>query len=267
MNDKIIDVIWIADIVYNYCSSLSSAGHFHNFFQMVYVVEGEGDIYIDERKYHMEPECVYIIPPSVKHCFNIQSKMTTIEVKFYINDNDFKERITSCSSNIKIKDDSFVLLLQNALKEYTSKKIYKDQMLSGIIHLALIEIIRKDIAVEIAVSSSEKDKRIQKIEQYINKHLFENITLCNLSKEVYMNPDSFLDFYKKYFGITPIKHINKMRISCAKDFLMHSELSVTQIAERCGYSSVHHFSKRFKNETKISPDQFRKKYGSFKDEE
>ena len=90
MNDKIIDVIWIADIVYNYCSSLSSAGHFHNFFQMVYVVEGEGDIYIDERKYHMEPECVYIIPPSVKHCFNIQSKMTTIEVKFYINDNDFK---------------------------------------------------------------------------------------------------------------------------------------------------------------------------------
>lgn len=263
MNDKILDVIWIAEIVYDYCSSISTLGHCHDFFQIVYVVEGKGDIYIGERKYLLESNGICVIPPGVKHCFNAQSKMTTIEVKFYIKHNEFGERIMGCSPMFKLNDDSLLFLLKSAVKEYNSKKIYKVQMLSAIIYQALIKIIRNDMAIEIAVSSPEKDHRIQKIEKYINKHLFEKITLSDLAKEIYMNPDSLIDFYKRHFNITPMKHINKMRIIRAKDFLLHSELSITQIADNCGYSSVHHFSKRFKEEMGISPEQFRKKAQMF----
>lgn len=267
MPNRIIDVKWVAHLELDreICAVPSRQGHFHDFYQLVYTLEGDGYIYIDSNKYILKPDTLCIIPPEVKHIYGTENGITTIESKFYILDEELAERVSGCISTLYFNDDSFKNLLKSAVKEYNFNEIYKSQMIASIIYQVLVKIIRNDIAVETKVVSAENDKIIQKIEKYISKHLCDKITLADLAKEVYMNNDTFLNFYKKHTGMTPIKHIKLMRITRAKDFLRHSELNITQIAEKCGFSSVHHFSKRFKENEGVSPEQFRKECSCFAD--
>ena len=98
--------------------------------------------------------------------------------------------------------------------------------------------------------------------------------LYNLRKEIYRNPQeewtidkicgkiglsrSYLQHqYKEFFSVSCVGDVISARISKAKDLLLSSNLKVSEIAERCGYSNITHFIKQFKSVVGISPDKFR----------
>lgn len=68
--------------------------------------------------------------------------------------------------------------------------------------------------------------------------------------------------FKKEFGVTPIKYINDLKLTKAKEFLTNSSMDVTEISEALGFYSVHYFSKCFKEKENITPLEFRKKVGN-----
>ena len=58
-------------------------------------------------------------------------------------------------------------------------------------------------------------------------------------------------------GITIEKYVILQRIEKAKEFLMYDELSLSQIADKLGYSSVQHLSQQFKKSTGLTPSHFK----------
>ena len=60
------------------------------------------------------------------------------------------------------------------------------------------------------------------------------------------------------YSTTPKQYILKQRLNMAQQLLLDTALSVTQIAERCGFTSVYHFCRAFKDKTGISPSQYGK---------
>ncbi|MFR6641704.1 MAG: helix-turn-helix domain-containing protein [Christensenellales bacterium] len=59
------------------------------------------------------------------------------------------------------------------------------------------------------------------------------------------------------------KDIKSLRIGKAKNLLASAAYSVTQIAEKCGYSSVYYFCQDFKTETGETPSSYRKRTGEW----
>ena len=84
-----------------------------------------------------------------------------------------------------------------------------------------------------------------------------NIKLAGI---VNMAPNSFARLFKQRTGQTPQAYIRKIRIDNACRLLHHSELSISTIAEECGFSDRYYFTKVFSDATSVGPAQYRKRF-------
>jgi AraC-like DNA-binding protein len=75
----------------------------------------------------------------------------------------------------------------------------------------------------------------------------------------------FFEMFKKATGFSPNQYINHFRVSRAKDDLRLSKLSITEIAEKYQFSSIHYFSRLFRKFTGQTPREFREYYNSIPD--
>jgi len=67
----------------------------------------------------------------------------------------------------------------------------------------------------------------------------------------------FIQVFKKATGLPPYQFLTKIRIQHAKELLLFSDLSVSQIGELCGYSDYNYFARIFKKKVGVSPSDYR----------
>ena len=101
---------------------------------------------------------------------------------------------------------------------------------------------------------------MSKVEQYIRNNLSEPMDLENLAQEVNLSGSYFHKVFRDYFGTTPAEYVTARRISAAKAMLVMGELSMDEIAERCGFGSRSYFNYRFKQIIGTTPLQYRKEH-------
>lgn len=64
--------------------------------------------------------------------------------------------------------------------------------------------------------------------------------------------------FKKYLGVSIISYVNSLKVSCAKELLISTQMSIAELASYLGYDSVAHLNHLFKSSVGISPMAFRK---------
>lgn len=94
--------------------------------------------------------------------------------------------------------------------------------------------------------------------QYMQQHLSEHISLDTLAAVAGLSRSGLMWKFRRHFDTTPQKHLTMLRMQLAKQLLLESGLSVTEIAEKCGYGDVYYFSNAFHQNIGVSPTAFRK---------
>lgn len=107
-------------------------------------------------------------------------------------------------------------------------------------------------------SSRKIDNRLIVINRYLRKNHEHPITLQQLADLIHCNPVYLSNTYTKVFKISPIKHLQLMRLNTAKNLLITTNLKISAIAQRLGYISTSQFSDLFKRHTGLTPTEFRK---------
>ena len=102
-------------------------------------------------------------------------------------------------------------------------------------------------------------KKIQ-LKQVIDAHLYTNLRLEQLAKLSNLSLSSFKREFKKTFGDTPSNYITKLRMEKAKELLILSDLSVSEIAYDTGFNDPLYFTRLFKKREGITPSHFRRTY-------
>ncbi len=100
---------------------------------------------------------------------------------------------------------------------------------------------------------------------YIQRHLNENMDNEKLAGMVHMAPNSFARLFKQQSGLTPQTFIRKARIENACRLLHHTNLTISSIADQCGFSDRYYFTKVFTELTDVSPALYRRKFQLGKD--
>jgi AraC-like DNA-binding protein len=88
---------------------------------------------------------------------------------------------------------------------------------------------------------------------------FERHTLDDLAQLAGMSPTHFARVFRQTFGTSPIDWLRRERISQAKRRLAETTASIKEIAEQTGYHDRYFFSKDFKQNTGLTPSQFRQR--------
>jgi len=93
---------------------------------------------------------------------------------------------------------------------------------------------------------------------YINTHISTALNLGDICQIIHMSKYHFCRQFKKTTGITVMRYILETRLILAKSMLMHTDLSVGEISEKCGFGSISYFCRFFKQDTHLTPLQYRR---------
>jgi len=96
------------------------------------------------------------------------------------------------------------------------------------------------------------------IKEYVEKHLSERITLAQIAEHVHYSRSYITEQFQKSTGMSVAAYIFERRIERAKEYLMQNQLTISQISERLGFSTVQYFSKCFKDAVGVSPSVYSK---------
>ena len=93
----------------------------------------------------------------------------------------------------------------------------------------------------------------------ITESIREEITVSQLATRAQMSEVYFRKLFKSVTGVSPARFMIDCKVDRAKELLFENYLSLEDIAERCGFSSPSYFCRVFKENTGMTPGEFRAK--------
>ena len=241
----------------NMCNS-----HYHDFFEMYYLESGKRIHVIEEDSYNIEAGQVVLFPPYVMHRSCGEANVPFRRIVLYFR----KEEISSPqlastlekAGGVYITDNStkhFIhMLLKLILKENEEGRPYENDYKRATLNLLVITLLRHGTPKE----PKEKQSRIEEIIKFIHTHYNESLSLHMLSKKFFISPYYLCREFRSNTNRTIIKYINITRIMNAKRKLMETNLSITEVANQTGFSSITHFNRVFKALEGKSPSNYRR---------
>lgn len=122
--------------------------------------------------------------------------------------------------------------------------------------LALLEMLaRERIPLDDYLSTSER--AVQMFLAALPQHAASDWTLAAMAGQCGLSRSQFSDYCRQLTGLTPMQYLTRCRVDLASRLLLdHPELSVTDVAYRCGFNSSQYFATVFRTATGLSPSTF-----------
>lgn len=163
------------------------------------------------------------------------------ELSLYVTD-----RLLALNRHIFSFDKSFAALLKNTFDRFLSQGT-SPTALASLMHL--ISLIPECIG-----NTHRLENRLAVLEDYIDSHIAEPISIRDLSEISGFSPSTVSHRFKEYYGRTPGEYINYKKILKAKSLLAAGH-SVTDTAMALGFNSGDYFSTVYKKFTGRCPSR------------
>jgi len=159
---------------------------------------------------------------------------------------------------------SIIRLLRAEGKETTPEALRMQKHLFSYLLLKFIKLHREQSRQDDG-EAKEHSEASNKNLQYINKAISyikynfrdPKLTTRRVAQAVYLSPNYFGELFSKYMGISCLEYIRRLKMEFAVSLLMQSNVTVAQISEQSGYSSISYFISDFKSEFGTTPQKYR----------
>lgn len=233
---------------------------------LIYIHQGSGSIVCSERAYPMEKGTLCFIGAEKYHYTMPDDPLHYDRSKIFLSNEELhrlfsllpeKNRFsrsytadTFVRAQIPPEQQSAVETLFEeiaaAQEDYWEAVLYSS-------YLRLLTLLDQHIPQQLSPSSNMMQLAIE----YINRHIFENLSIDTICTAAHTSKYHFCRQFKKATGFTVMEYILKTRLILARDMLLKDDLTVSEISEACGFSSVSYFSRVFRQEMGISPLKYR----------
>lgn len=105
-----------------------------------------------------------------------------------------------------------------------------------------------------------EDERVRQVKDFIAKNYMHDIRLQELADIVCMSAESFSRFFHHRTGRTPNRYIIDYRLGIAARLLLTTQLSVSEIGFSCGFNTLSHFNRLFRESKGCTPSEFRERF-------
>ena len=241
--------------------------HTHDTFEIYFFISGCCDYLVEGTTYHLLPGDILILRPVEAHCTKVLSldipyerMVFDVSISFInrlFGNSDITDRFLSLplGTNNLFRDADFnhkickEMLYQ--LKDI-SPKITENDIISRLLYI-LSEANNVIKEKNYDANIDETDKLID----YVNKNLFSNITLDQVSDEFFISKSQINRIFKKKTGSSIYQYILAKRLLMAKN-MISSGLSSGDVCEKCGFSDYSSFYRSYLKRFGHSPKQDKK---------
>lgn len=166
------------------------------------------------------------------------------------------------------------ILFSPETMESMAPRILKVPKLDGIDYFMELFSILYDLAVSrnqrllstatLQTESFEDSRQTKQLFDFVHANYASKIRLAEIAEALNMSTVSFNRFIKKRTGKTFVEYLNDIRIGYASRWLVEKDLSISEIAYRCGFNSIANFNRVFRKKKGRTPSQFKRDFSGIK---
>jgi len=220
-------------------------------------ISGKTTIISPDEKILLEPGSILISPPGTPYTYKVPSANDMTKYYLIFRFSPLLEmllgrEIRRHGMKVKFQDPASIQSLLEEIRDLFEKQesIFHEQLT-----VKLYELICR-IRNAVRMTSSE-GVFLQKLNKAVYDLMNQQITLDKLSESFGIGKFTLIREFQKHTGMTPVAYMIQIRHKYAQQLLLMSDMTITEIAECCGYSSVSFFISDFKKHQGITPGQFR----------
>lgn len=252
--------------------------HKHDFYELVYIYEGEFLHKIDDREFLMHTGDICLIPPGVYHSLDVCNYSIVLNIlvqkntfqnlffnilkednilsKFFLNSiysknvNDYI--IFHTNGDLKIRN----IILDMCLETINKEKYYNQILHTDLLLLLGLVLRYYEKTCDLPLIHKKKEQENFKIIKYIEEH-YKTVTLDELAEKFHYSPQSISHKIKKITGKSFMKYLLQKKMQTATNLLINTNLKIKLISEEIGYQNPEHFIRLFKKCFGKSPNTYR----------
>ena len=253
--------------------SVSHGGESHDFCELLYVQRGTHCTAVDGVPHTVEAGQMIIYAPNAHHRMIGRSSALVGIVSFEASDSLslFYNRVMTLNNRQRevITDivafgmEIFCPSQRPELLGMVSREDTTDLQLQELklrLELFLLDVYKDDMAMGVKKTlvnrENYKEAQFKFLKGYLSRHLTDSLTLAQMAADSSMSVTRIKDIFRENGKKPPMTYFMDLKIEEARRLIVETALNFTEIAAYLGFSSVHYFSKVFKDHVGMTPTEY-----------
>ena len=227
---------------------------------LLLLFKSSGEMVINYKRYTYEPNMFIIMPPKTLHEINTLDNLLIHDYIVFTVDNEeqFNKRVTLNKLRYHSQAENFSTLIKVLFQEYLYMSVKSKNLVEHLLQMVLLYSQTKRISHhEYSRHELQLKKKFDEIRTsfYSKKYFPQN--LKDVAEQLFLSVSRFSHLYTKFYNISPAKDILNFQLQYAKELLELTDLTISEISKRCGFSSETIFIRAFKRVFNVSPGKWR----------
>lgn len=237
------------------------AGESHNFWELSFIDSGSLDTTVDDEPYTLNSMDLILYAPGQYHTQSTKDK-TSCSYLTILFDMDMPHPEFIINRVYNAQRDIHAAL-NNFIKVSSAELLYDDELMLCYLKELIIKILQYDFLSDVPVASSPMQQKFENellnnIIIYINEHIYEQLTIEEICHKFSISRSSLQTLFKNNVKVPPKQYISDLKLNKSKILIKESVYTISEISNILGFTSIHYFSRKFKQRFGIAPTDYAK---------
>lgn len=236
----------------NPTANYSICRHNSNLCLFEYILEGEGEIFIDGEWHSAAAGDFYILPSGIDHVY--RSSETNPWKKLWVNYySDYMQQFLAAygirggiyhSESVREYFEELISLTKSGADEAETA-------------IRVADRLHRIVRIAALLNKNAKDDEYG-MRRLLSTYVHKKLNLDELAEALHMSKSSLIRIFKKTYGVTPYEYLIEQRLETAKILLKDTKLTIKEIADKLVFFDEHYFSSIFLKKVGVRPGVYRK---------
>ena len=282
---KLQDTITIQNIYsihyFEYMCDFSFPGESHDFWEFLCVDKGEVNVLADKKPHVLKKGEIIFHKPNEFHNVNSNGLIAPnlVVISFSCASPSmsfFEEKVLQISEPERLLlaqiiqeakhvfdgrlDDPYqeelIKAKQPAFAGEQLIRLYLEQLLIQLIRRYTIGIPSQNTLLVKSIKQKADGELFEQIQKYMETHIRETLTIEQICKNNSIGRSQLQKLFRSKSGYGALEYFSRLKVDLAKQMIRENHYNFTQIADALGFSSIHYFSRQFKQITGMTPSEY-----------
>ena len=152
--------------------------------------------------------------------------------------------------------------LRQIVRESENMDAYSGDFIRSYLKLLLLSVLRdtgsEKKRLKTPVALNHENEIVSRTLQYVADHVCDKLSVEIVSREVGVSASHLTALFHRQMNISPGEYIRRVKLEESKRLIREGTMNFSQIAAQLNYSTIHHFSRQFKDKFGMSPSEYAK---------
>lgn len=224
--------------------------------ELLYVEKGSLHSVADGRKQFLQEGDFVIYSPNQWHMQYADTDVSPRCLRLFF---DMNGDLTALKNRKFTASGRTQQLFEQLLQEQERRDPFADEMIHALLNQLILLLLRQVENQPLPDSRMKGEYRIiHQTQLFVSNHVWEDLSVPFVAHHVDMSPSYLTALFQKHLAISPGEYIRRVKLQESKHMIRENKLNFTEIAAELQYSTVHHFSRQFKEKFGMTPSEYAK---------